>query len=114
MALAPGQCVSSSADSWLVVATKFDELFEMAGMAHPLLYPPPLGVYDDRAGLETHRQIKVFLQEYNAGDIDSRLRMNFSNYRYFVVSALGAPPDYKTGQVNPSGVHPFRVLEPMV
>jgi hypothetical protein len=44
--------------------------------------------------------------------------MNYTNFRYFAVSSLGAEPDYEADRqaapVSESGVRPFRVDEPLV
>jgi hypothetical protein len=40
--------------------------------------------------------------------------MNYSAFRYFAVSALGAEPDYRRATVDEAGVQPFRVEEPLL
>ena len=47
-------------------------------------------------------------------DIDRHMRQNYGDYRYFAVSALGAEPDYTTGQVAAGGVQPHRVEDPVL
>ena len=42
------------------------------------------------------------------------MRLNYSDYRYFGVSALGAEPDYAGGVVAPGGVQPHRVEDPVL
>ena len=42
------------------------------------------------------------------------MRLNYSDYRYFGVSALGAEPDYETYNVAPGGVQPHRVEDPVL
>ncbi|MFC6021201.1 hypothetical protein ACFP2T_34135 [Plantactinospora solaniradicis] len=98
-----------------VVVSKFDVLFTALGMAHPLLRPPPpVDGYDETAGLATHDAVQALLLDWDAGDIDARLRHNFANFRYFAVSALGAPPRYSVGLISEDGIRPFRVTEPLL
>jgi hypothetical protein len=98
-----------------VAFAKIDAFFDHLGADHPLLrQPPATAAYDDVAGQETHEHIRALLHEWEADDIDTHLRYNYASFRYFAVSALGAPPDYRTGDVDPGGVRPFRVAEPLL
>ncbi len=54
------------------------------------------------------------LHEFGADDIDQHLQLNYADFRYFAVSALGAAPDYETAAVDAGGVRPFRVEEPLL
>ena len=56
----------------------------------------------------------ALLHEWNAADIDMHMRLNYTNYRYFGISALGAEPDYESGSVAPGGVQPHRVEDPVL
>jgi hypothetical protein len=40
--------------------------------------------------------------------------MNYADYRYFGVSALGAEPDYRGHTVAPGGIRPHRVADPVL
>jgi hypothetical protein len=42
------------------------------------------------------------------------MRLNYANYRFFGVSALGAEPDYASYAVAPGGVQPHRVEDPVL
>jgi hypothetical protein len=98
-----------------VAFVKTDAFFGVLGEDHPLLRPPPaVPAYDDQAGRQTHEHVRGLLHEYGADDIDTHLRLNYAGFRYFAVSALGAPPDYASGAVDPGGVRPHRVDEPLV
>ncbi|GIJ48325.1 hypothetical protein Val02_52110 [Virgisporangium aliadipatigenens] len=98
-----------------VAFAKIDAFFDVLGPDHPLLRQTPVkGAYDDAAGQETDEQIRALLHSWEADGIDTHLRFNYSDFRYFAVSALGAPPDYVHGQVDPRGVRPFRVAEPLL
>jgi hypothetical protein len=98
-----------------VAFAKIDAFFDLLGGDHPLLRPPPArAAYDEVAGLATHEQLRALLYEWKADEIDTHLRFNYANFRYFAVSALGTPPDYVTNQLDPRGVRPFRVAEPLL
>jgi hypothetical protein len=110
-----------------VVFAKIDAFFPLLGGQHPVLARPPTpgrtdptradpaaAGYDEVAGLATHEHVKALLHEYGADDIDIHLELNYATYRYFAVSALGAPPDYRTKVVHEGGVQPFRVEEPLL
>ncbi|MEV6524649.1 hypothetical protein AB0M43_22080 [Longispora sp. NPDC051575] len=98
-----------------VAFAKIDGLFDLLGPDHPLLAtPPPVPHYDETAGQDTHERIRALLDELGADNLDAHLRLNYETFRYFGVSALGAPPDYEAGVVDPGGVRPHRVDEPLV
>jgi hypothetical protein len=99
-----------------VVFAKIDEFFPLLGGNHPLLATPatPSGCYDDVGGQATHEHVRAMLHGYQADDIDIHLGTHYTNYRYFAVSALGAPPDHRTKVVDARGVQPFRVEEPLL
>ena len=61
-----------------------------------------------------HEHMLALMHEWNAADIDTHMRLNYSDYRYFGVSALGAEPDYAGGAVAPGGVQPHRVEDPVL
>jgi hypothetical protein len=98
-----------------VAFAKMDAFDAVLDKDHPLLRVPSVrDKYDDGAGQETHEHIRALLEDFGAGDVDTHLRLNYQNYRYFAVSALGAQPNYDTREVDRNGVHPFRVDEPLV
>lgn len=98
-----------------VVFAKMDAFFPVLGAEHPLLRPATaVGGYDDTAGQDTHEHVRAMLHEYGADDIDSLLLANYTTFRYFAVSALGAAPDYARAVVDDAGVRPFRVEEPLL
>jgi hypothetical protein len=97
-----------------VALTKIDALFELLGADHPLLHQPAQGpYYDETAGRGTHEQIRALLRDWDADAIDAHLSHHYANFRYFVVSSLGWPPNYETGVLSPHGVAPFRIEEPL-
>ena len=98
-----------------VAFAKIDAFFDVLGPNHPLLREPAAdGPYDETAGEATHEQVTALLHEWGADDIDAHLRHNYANFRYFAVSALGAPPDYTSSTIDARGVRPFRVTEPLL
>ncbi|GAA1635888.1 hypothetical protein [Actinoplanes couchii] len=98
-----------------VVFAKIDAFFDLWGQDHPLVRKPQPGpFYDETAGRATHEYVRAQLAEWGADDIDNHLIHNYKQFRYFAVSALGIEPDYDNDLVNPRGVHPFRVDEPLL
>ena len=98
-----------------VAFAKMDALFPILGTSDPIFAPVRPGAgYDDEAGEAVHEYVASLLHRFDADDVDAHLRLNYRTFRYFAVSALGAPPDYKVKQVDPGGVQPFRVEEPLL
>jgi hypothetical protein len=98
-----------------VVFSKIDAFFRLLGDGHPLLEKPEEGPYYDEAyGRDTDEHVRALLTELDADDIDAHLRAHYKTSRYFVVSSLGAEPDYGHKRVDPGGVRPFRVDEPLL
>jgi hypothetical protein len=101
--------------SLAVVFAKMDAFFPVLGGGHPLLVrPAPAPGYDEAVGRSTHEHVRAMLHDYGADDIDQHLELNYADFRYFAVSALGAAPDYQAAAVDPGGVQPFRVDEPLL
>jgi hypothetical protein len=73
-----------------------------------------LPAYENSDGQVVHEHMLALLHEWNAADIDRHMHLNYTNYRYFGVSALGAEPDYSGGVVAPGGVRPHRVEDPVL
>jgi hypothetical protein len=48
--------------------------------------------YDDRYGANVHERVRSLLEEYGADDVDAHMKHNYTSYRYFAVSSLGAAP----------------------
>jgi hypothetical protein len=98
-----------------VVFSKIDAFFGLLGDGHPLLRQPPTGpYYDEAVGQDTDEHLRAFLADLGADDLDAHLRLNYKKFRYFAVSSLGAEPDYDRRLVDPRGVRPFRVDEPLL
>lgn len=98
-----------------VAFAKIDAFFDLLGADHPLLRTPRAApAFHEAAGQETHEHVRSLLHELGADDVDTHLRLNYANFRYFALSALGSPPNYDNGEVDPGGVRPLRVDEPLV
>jgi GTPase SAR1 family protein len=98
-----------------VVFTKIDAFFPAFDRSNPLMSATPAApTYDKTDGLAVHEHMLALLHEWNAQDIDTHMRLNFSDFRYFGVSALGAEPDYETRTVAAGGVRPHRVEDPVL
>lgn len=98
-----------------VVFSKIDAFFGMLGESHPLLSESNDGpYYDETAGQDTDEYLRALLDDFGADDIDAHLRAHYGSYRFFAVSSLGAEPDYERGQIDPAGVRPIRVADPLL
>lgn len=94
---------------------KIDAFFEQLGPDHPIRrVPTPGDYYDELAGAELHEHVRSLLAGWGGQQIDSHLRNNYADFRYFPVSALGEPPDYGRQTVSERGVRPLRVEEPLL
>lgn len=98
-----------------IVFTKMDSFWGLLGEGSPIKSnSPALAGYNEMDGLAVHENMRALLLEWGADMIDTKLRVNYSDYRYFAVSALGAAPDYNTSMVDPGGVRPHRVQDPVL
>jgi hypothetical protein len=99
-----------------VVFTKIDAFFtELDRLHSPLMTAPPdQPSYSEEDGQRVHENIRSLLNQRDAQDIDAHIRMNYADYRYFGVSALGAEPDYQDHKVAPGGIRPHRVGDPVL
>ena len=98
-----------------IVFTKIDAFYPTLDRQNPIMSTAPgLPAYQNTDGQSVHEHMLALLHEWNAADIDTHMRLNYSNYRYFGISALGAEPDYESGNVAPGGVQPHRVEDPVL
>jgi hypothetical protein len=98
-----------------VVFAKIDAFFRLLGDGHPLLEKPSAGpYYDETYGRDTDEHVRALLTDLDADDIDIHLRSHYKTSRFFVVSSLGVEPDYERRRIDPGGVRPFRVDEPLL
>jgi hypothetical protein len=98
-----------------IVFTKIDAFYPSLDRQNPIMARPSgIPAYEDADGQTVHEHMLALMHEWNAADIDTHMRLNYSDYRYFGVSALGAEPDYKGNEVAPGGVQPHRVEDPVL
>jgi GTPase SAR1 family protein len=98
-----------------IIFTKIDAFYSGLDRANPIMgRPSGIPAYEEGDGQTVHEHMLALMHEWNAADIDTHMRLNYSDYRYFGVSALGAEPDYINGSVAPGGVQPHRVEDPVL
>ena len=98
-----------------LVFTKIDAFYPNLDRHNPIMARSSgLPAYEDADGRTVHEHMLTLTHEWNAADIDTHMRLNYSDYRYFGVSALGAEPDYQGNAVAPGGVQPHRVEDPVL
>jgi ABC-type dipeptide/oligopeptide/nickel transport system ATPase component len=98
-----------------IVFTKIDAFYPTLDTQNPVMASTPeVPAYDNTDGQAVHEHMMALLDEWGADDIDRFMRLTYSDYRYFAVSALGAEPDYGLGQVAAGGVRPHRVEDPVL
>jgi hypothetical protein len=98
-----------------VVFTKIDAFFPALDRGNPLMSATPaVPAYDNGDGQAVHEHMLALLHDWNAQDIDTHMRLNYTDFRYFGVSALGAEPNYETRTVAAGGVRPHRVEDPVL
>ena len=98
-----------------IIFTKIDAFYPTLDRQNPVMAPPSAGSgYQEADGQAVHEHMLALLHEWNATDIDTHMRLNYANYRYFGVSALGAEPDYASYAVAAGGVQPHRVEDPVL
>ncbi|WP_432570491.1 TRAFAC clade GTPase domain-containing protein [Kineococcus sp. SYSU DK005] len=70
------------------------------------------GAYDESDGRHVHDEVRAWLHRWYGPEFDNIVANNFSRYRYFGFSALGAQP--RGRKLVGSGVHPLRVEDPLL
>lgn len=75
----------------------------------------PRTMYDDADGALLSAEVRSMLMDLGAKELVNQLERPSSgspiDHRFFALSALGASSENK--QVNPRGIAPFRVLDPI-
>jgi GTPase SAR1 family protein len=98
-----------------VVFTKIDAFYRTMDRGNPIMNPPGrLPAYQETHGQAVHEQMRALLHDWNGSDIDFHLSLNYQNFRFFGVSALGAEPDYSRHQAAPGGIRPHLVEDPLL
>lgn len=98
-----------------IVFTKIDAFYPTLDQNSPIMAAAPkVPAYVNSDGEAVHEHVLALLHGWGADDIDRLIRLNYDDYRYFAVSALGAEPNYAKGEVAPGGVRPHRVEDPVL
>lgn len=98
-----------------VVLAKIDAFFPEVDEQDPIRRPSSREPhFDDAESLSLHHHVESLVAQWGGSDVLTMLRLNYTTYRFFVASALGAEPDYRAGRVNSRGVLPHRVAEPLL
>jgi ABC-type dipeptide/oligopeptide/nickel transport system ATPase component len=98
-----------------IVFTKIDAFYPSLDRQNPIMArAAEVPSYENADGQTVHEHMLTLMYEWNAADIDNHMRLNYSDYRYFGVSALGAEPDYESYAVAAGGVQPHRVEDPVL
>jgi hypothetical protein len=93
-----------------VVFSKVDALFPVLGDGHPIRQVN--GYSPTEVDASVHEHVRGLLHRWGGDNVDAHLRQNYSNFRYFAVSALGAPP--KDEELAAGDIRPLRVEEPLL
>jgi hypothetical protein len=97
-----------------IALTKIDLLRDTFDAGSPLNRPSRhLGHYDESDGLDVHEEVRAWLGQWYDPALDRSVANAFQSYRYFGFSALGSPP-LDGNRLSPSGVHPYRLEDPML
>lgn len=97
-----------------IALTKVDLLRDTFDAGSPLNRPSRhLGHYDENDGLDVHEEVRAWLGKWYDPALDRSVANAFQEYRYFGFSALGSPP-LDGNRLSPSGVHPYRLEDPML
>lgn len=98
-----------------VVLAKIDAFFETVDPDDPIRQPSGTRpVFEERESLDLHHHVASLIDRWGGDDVLRHLQHNYANYRFFVSSALGAEPDYRSGRINNRGLLPHRVTEPLL
>lgn len=95
-----------------VAFAKLDALEHTLPRNSPLTrHPEPHREFAAADSLAVHHQVQALLDEWDGPQIDQLMRHHYARYRYFGLSALGAPP-LDPGTV--SHIEPYRVHDPFL
>ena len=98
-----------------VVFTKIDAFYKSMDRHNPIMEEmSTTPAYDDSLGLTIHEHVLALMRDWGAEDIDRHMQLNYKEYRYFAISALGAEPIYSENRVAGGGVRPHRVEDPLL
>lgn len=98
-----------------VAISKIDAFFDEIPSDHPLRQPSssrPL--FDETESMTIHDHVGALVDGWGGSALIRKLEHNYTTFRLFGVSALGAEPDYASARVNSRGLLPHRVAEPLL
>jgi hypothetical protein len=97
-----------------ITFSKIDTLFHELRQTSPLLRPPAQTSYfDEGESLAVHAEIQRLLSRWDGPRIDQFAQLNYRQYRYFAVSALGETPT-EDNRVSARGIRPYQVASPFL
>lgn len=98
-----------------VVVSKIDAFFDQIEEEHPLRGPSSRRpMFDEAEGQTVHDHVGLLIQRWGGAGLIRKLEHNYTTFRLFGASALGAEPDYSSQRVNPRGLLPHRTAEPLL
>ncbi len=98
-----------------VVISKIDAFFDQIPSDHPLRQPSSLKpIFDESESQTVHDHVGSLVEQWGGAGLIRKLEHNYTTFRLFGASALGAEPDYRSRRVNSHGLLPHRVAEPLL
>lgn len=98
-----------------VVISKIDAFFDQIPSDHALRQPSSLRpIFDETESQTVHDHVGSLVEQWGGTGLIRKLEHNYTNFRLFGASALGAEPDYRSRRVNSRGLLPHRVAEPLL
>jgi hypothetical protein len=98
-----------------VVISKIDAFFDQIPSDHPLRQPSSgRPIFDESESQTVHDHVGSLVDQWGGAGLIRKLEHNYTTFRLFGVSALGAEPDYRSRRVNSRGLLPHRVAEPLL
>lgn len=98
-----------------VVVSKIDAFYDQIPPNDPVRQPSSkLPFFDESESLSVHDHMAGLVAHWGGDGLLRMLDANFTNYRLFGLSALGAEPDYAHAKIDQRGLLPHRVAEPLL
>ncbi|KTR89239.1 hypothetical protein NS220_15965 [Microbacterium testaceum] len=98
-----------------VVISKIDAFFDQVPPHHPLRQQGSAeAVFDEVESRTIHDHVASMITRWGGDGLLRKLEQEYTTYRLFGVSALGAEPEYRSGTVNARGLLPHRVADPLL
>lgn len=98
-----------------VAVAKIDAFFDSVPENSPVRrLSPQTAAFDEQDSIDVHENMIALIQRWGGDNLVRRVEQEFEKYRFFGVSALGAEPNYSSGELNSRGVLPHRVVDPLL